>query len=58
MYVIQSRVTESQPWFVVSERYKSMGEAKSALELLNPLLKIHARIAEEYTVTRYKAVKL
>jgi hypothetical protein len=60
MYVIQERV---KPWIEKYEtlhskgRFKTLPEAREAFEGLPKLLQISCRIAEEYTVTRYKAVK-
>lgn len=58
MYVIQERV---KPWSDKYEtlkylpRYSTLAEARAALEKRS--FKSMCRIAEEYTVTRYKAVK-
>jgi len=57
MYVIQHRIHDWDKWDTYSTRYKTLGEAREALAALNPLLRCNCRIAEEYTVVRYKAVK-
>ena len=60
MYVIQEKEKpwinkySTPPWGV---RYKTLGEARAAFEKLPKLVQSISRIAEECTVTRYKAVK-
>ena len=58
MYVIQER---TKPWenkWVTLELYR-FETLERAMEILNKLpMKQNYRIAEEYTVTRYKPVKM
>lgn len=67
MYVIQYRTRGDgfkpatwQPCCVggVPERYTTLAEALTAYDALPHVLWPDYRIAEEYTVTRYKPVKL
>ena len=55
MYVHQRRFHEGDKWEVLYGQYKTLSEAQAALEK-RPDKKL-CRIAEEYTVVRYKAVK-
>ena len=58
MYVIQMKPLHWQEkWVVLYGRYPTINEAKAAYEELNPPHRPDYRIMEEYTVTRYKAVK-
>lgn len=54
MYVIQYRVHDWGKWSTCPKRYPTLEEAKAAYSTL--LAKSMYRIAEEYTVVRYKAV--
>ena len=60
MYVIQERV---RPWVEKYEvlhnkgRFKTIEEARAVFESMPKLQQSICRIAEEYTVVRYKAVK-
>jgi len=56
MYVIQHRVRSSDNWETFTERYPTLEAAQAAFDKLSGLLKAGSRIAEEYTVTRYKSV--
>ena len=54
MFVIQDKFRDK--WFLRSgPKYKTLDEARAALEKLP--MNHSCRIAEEYTVTRYKAVR-
>jgi hypothetical protein len=55
MYVLQYRVHSWDKWDPLSKRYPTVEEAKA--ELAKQPFKSMFRIAEEYTVVRYKAVK-
>ena len=55
MYVLQRRFREWDKWDTLYGRYKTLCEARETLEKRPD--KTLCRIAEEYTVTRYKAVK-
>jgi len=57
MYVIQERWCEWDKWDTCPPRYATIKEAKGAFDKA-PKLPAYRRIAEEYTVVRYKAVKL
>lgn len=54
MYVIQYRIHEWDKWETSSRRYPTFEEAQTVFNALP--IKAGHRIAEEYTVTRYKAV--
>jgi len=60
VFVIQEKV---RPWKSEYEkpyphqRYKTLEEARTAFDSLPKIIQVNSRIAEEYTVTRYKAVK-
>lgn len=55
-YVIQSRVHDWDPWSTwPNHQYDTLKEARAAFETLP--IKHNHRIAEAYTVVRYKAVK-
>jgi hypothetical protein len=54
MFVIQWRIHEWDKWTTRSTRYPTIGEARKAFDKLP--YKTGCRIAEEYTVVRYKAV--
>lgn len=54
MFVIQWRVHDWDRWTTGSKRYPTLKEAHMAYDKLP--IKAGHRIAEEYTVTRYKAV--
>ena len=58
MYVIQQRFKEWEKWETVSSkgRFETLPEAKAAFEKMSNFEKKICRIAEEYTITRYKAV--
>ena len=58
MYVIQQRFKEWEKWETLASkgRFETLPEAKAAFENMSNLEKRICRIAEEYTVTRYKAV--
>lgn len=59
MYVIQMRERAwSNKWITLNERYETLAKASDALNAKSSLLKPMLRIAEEYTVTRYKTVKI
>ena len=56
MYVIQERFKEWDRWETIPyRRFKTLEEARAALSEF-PKLSVY-RIAEEYTVTKYKAVR-
>lgn len=55
MYVLQMRVQPRKKWETVSKRFATVEEAEAALKS-RPIQSIY-RIAEEYTVVRYKEVK-
>ena len=56
-YVIQSRKFECDPWHTWPHyQFDTLTEAKAAFEALP--IKHNHRIAEAYTVVRYKAVKV
>ena len=55
MFVLQWRVKDWDKWNTCDARYKTLAEARAALN--SKPCKIGYRIAEEYTVVRYKAVK-
>lgn len=57
MFVIQylSYPSWHNKWVAYREKYSTLEEAKAAFEKLQ--FKSEHRIAEEYTVTRYKVVK-
>lgn len=55
MYVLQRKWHDWDAWEVASKRYPTLVEAQSAYDHL--LVKLMYRIAEEYTVVRYKAVR-
>jgi len=66
MYVIQYFIRgngfKPGAWHVcfadgAPKRYPTLGQAKTAFDGMNRLDRIDKRIAEEYMVTRYKAVK-
>ena len=65
MYVIQHRIHDWDKWDTYKfkrgtreeGRYRTLAEARDAFAALPGLLRCDARIAEEYTVVRYKAVK-
>ena len=54
-YVLQIRCPTWSPWEVIRE-YDTLAEAKADYEALP--IKAYHRIAEAYTVVRYKAVKV
>lgn len=54
-YVMQIRQFDWSPWVVIRE-YDTLAEAESDYEALP--IKAYHRIAEAYTVVRYKAVKV
>lgn len=54
-YVMQMRQFDWSPWEVIRE-YATLAEAKSDYDALP--IKAGHRIAEAYTVVRYKAVKV
>jgi len=54
-YVMQIRQFDWSPWVVIRE-YDTLAEAKSDYDALP--IKAGHRIAEAYTVVRYKAVKV
>lgn len=58
MYVIQYLTYPewNHKWGTTGNRYPTLKEAQSAFDSLP--IKHGYRIAEEYTVTRYKAVKI
>lgn len=57
MYVIQERFREWDKWETqhYKGRFKTLPEAKAALSTMP--FPSQCRVAQEYTVTRYKAVK-
>lgn len=58
MYVIQRKHQHwKDKWDVLYGSYPTIEDAKAAYEKLTPLHSPDYRIMEEYTVTRYKAVK-
>jgi hypothetical protein len=65
MYVIQHRIHDWDKWDTYKfkpgtreeGRYKTLKEARNAFAAMSPLLQCERRIAEEYTVVRYKAIK-
>lgn len=56
MYVLQRKWHDWDAWEVASKRYPTLTEAQEAYNRL--IVKARYRIAEEYTVVRYKAVKV
>lgn len=54
-YVLQMQKSRWDKWETVSQEYGTLEEARAELERKS--IKIGYRIAEAYTVTRYKAVK-
>ena len=63
MYVIQRKYLKSDKWSVLHSygnggRIETMEEARSILDKMSKVEGIFFRVAEEYTVTRYKAVKI
>ena len=54
MFVLQQRIREWDKWTTLYKRYPTYAEAEKALEQMP--FRITYRIAEEYTVTRFKAV--
>ena len=59
MFVIQilAYPQGNHKWVATKLRFPTQREAQAAFDALSPLEKVDARIAEEYAVTRYKAVK-
>lgn len=55
MYVLQFRMNKWDKWETMCTRYPTVAEAKETIKD-NPF-KSNYRVAEEYTVVRYKAVK-
>ncbi len=56
-YVLQMREHSwTKTWITLGQEFDSLDEAKAALAKRSP--QSYYRIAEAYTVTRYKAVKL
>jgi hypothetical protein len=61
MFVIQERVPSwGNKWEVLNllkypRKFKTLKEAQDVLDSFPKLQKVNCRIAEEYTVTRYKA---
>jgi len=60
MYVIQTKWSNTGKWEFRHSlgRFKTLPDAQLAFDKLHHLDKKISRIAEEYTVTRYKAVNL
>ncbi len=58
MYIIQRRIPDHGNWYSFSEhRYPTLEQAQMAFDKLHKRPEAVYRIAEEYTVTRYKAVR-
>ncbi len=55
MYVLQYRVREWDKWETMLDKFPTIEKAQA--ELAKQPIKSMFRIAEEYTVVRYKAVK-
>ena len=55
MYVLQWRIHDWDKWATCPKRYPTLKEVQTAYDDL--AIKYGYRIAEEYTVTRYKPVK-
>lgn len=55
-YVLQSRFRDWEKWETLPGQYATIQEAENARR--KKLFPNHYRIAESYTVVRYKAVKL
>ena len=55
MYVLQFRANRWDKWETMCTRYPTIETAKEALKG-NPFQSLY-RVAEEYTVIRYKAVR-
>lgn len=55
-YVLQFRLHDWDPWETCNHKFETLAEARTAFEKLH--IKAGYRIAEAYTVTRYKAVKV
>ena len=56
-YVIQWRVREWDKWESLPTKYASHEEAKAGAQMRGIKLGKYYRIAESYTVVRYKPVK-
>lgn len=56
-YVIQyKRLPWRNEWTTLGESFQTLEDARKAFAALGPIGRIDNRIAEAYTITRYKAV--